>query len=125
MRVWRSVLDGLADDLEAEPGTLTPSDAVSDHEWSLQRRQKIRVLARSIRDIIGEWVDIAWTSPEPGFVNQRKVFGVTDEEVVAGATAAVAVTVTGPMLTPPSEPEVDEDLADVPAIALSQSSAAA
>jgi aryl-alcohol dehydrogenase-like predicted oxidoreductase len=73
IRIWRSVLDGLSDDLESsEDDAMTPSDALSDHEWSLQRRQKIRVLARGIREVIGKWVDYEWASPEPGFVNKHR-----------------------------------------------------
>lgn len=70
MRVWRSVLNGLADDFEAEPGTTTTLNGISDHEWSLKRRQNIRVLAKGIREVIGpQWVDYTWPSPDPGFVN--------------------------------------------------------
>lgn len=72
VRVWRSVLDGLNDDLESsEDDAMTPSDALSDHDWSLQRRQKIRVLAKGIREVIGKWADYEWASPEPGFVNKH------------------------------------------------------
>ena len=106
MRVWRSVLDGLADDLDAEPGTITPSDALSDHEWSLLRRQTIRTLAKGIREVIGpHWVDFAWASPDPGFVNQRKALGVV--EALANAPECA-------MLTPPSEAEDNGSATDVP-----------
>ncbi|KPI42818.1 D-arabinose 1-dehydrogenase [Cyphellophora attinorum] len=62
MRVWHSVLDGLADGNDLDAGSMTPSDALTDHEWSLKRRQQIRVLAKSIH--------FAWASPEPGFINK-------------------------------------------------------
>lgn len=101
MRVWRSVLDGLADDLEAEPGVSAPADAVSDHEWSLQRRQKVRQLGQKIREIIGSWTDHAWASPDPGYVNQRKVFGLIEDEEVP--TTAAETVAAGPLLTPPPE----------------------
>lgn len=98
LRVWRSVLDGLADDLDAEPGTITPSDAVTDHEWSLLRRQTIRVLAKGIREVIGpQWVDYAWASPDEGFVNQQKAFSVVEEQQNLEDTAAPEAG----MLTPP------------------------
>ncbi len=46
-RVWRSVLDGLNDDLDpSEDDALTPGDALSDHEWSLQRRQRFESLLK-------------------------------------------------------------------------------
>ncbi|ETI22874.1 hypothetical protein G647_06951 [Cladophialophora carrionii CBS 160.54] len=108
LRVWRSVLDGLADDLDVEPGTITPSEAVSDHEWSLARRQTIRELAKGIRKVIGDqWVDYAWASPDPGFVNLKKT-----GSVARGAEAKPAPDTS--MLTPPSEAEDDGLAADVP-----------
>jgi aryl-alcohol dehydrogenase-like predicted oxidoreductase len=81
LRVWRSVLDGLVDDLDQDQGSITPSDAVSDHEWSLQRRQRIRVLAKSIRGVIGQWADFAWASPGPDFVNRPNSSDWKDEEI--------------------------------------------
>ena len=101
MRVWRSVWDGLSDGLDAEPGLVTPSDALTDHEWSLKRRQRIRALAKGIRDVIGDYVDFTWESPGKDFVNQRKVNGVTDEE----DQPCVVVEEPPAMLTPPSEAE--------------------
>jgi aryl-alcohol dehydrogenase-like predicted oxidoreductase len=112
MRVWRSVLDGLADDLDAEPGSITPSDALSDHEWSLKRRQRIRTLAKGIRLVIGEYADFTWESPEKGFVNQRKVKGVIDED----NRPSTAVEEPPAMLTPPSEAEDDGMAEDIPAM---------
>jgi hypothetical protein len=108
MRVWRSVLDGLADDLDVEPGTITPSEAVSDHEWSLARRQTIRELAKGIRKVIGdEWVDHAWASPDPGFIHQKKSVSIVREVEVKAAPDTA-------MLTPPSEADDDGVAADVP-----------
>jgi aryl-alcohol dehydrogenase-like predicted oxidoreductase len=112
MRVWRSVLDGLADDLDAEHGSMTPSDALSDHDWSLQRRQRIRTLAKGIREVIDRYADFTWESPRKEFVNQRTVKGVFEEE------DRPLATVEGPaaMLTPPSEAEDDGMADDVPPI---------
>lgn len=99
MRVYHSVLDGLADDVDAEPGTITPSDAVTDHEWSLQRRQQIRVFARKIREIIGDWADYAWPSPGLDFVNKANA--------LIQPPAAIPIQVEqGAILTPPSEDEI-------------------
>ena len=112
IRVWRSVLDGLADDLDAEPGTITPSDAVTDHEWSLSRRQTIRTLAKGIREVIGtQWVDYAWASPEPGFVNRFQP-SIVAEEKCNNITVATSPDVS--MLTPPSEAEDGRALPEVP-----------
>lgn len=109
MRVWRSVLDGLADDLDAAPGTITPSDAITDHEWSLLRRRTIRELAKGIRDVIGhQWIDFAWASPEPGFINQNKVGSIVVNEVEISAAPGTAI------LTPPSEADDNGIPADVP-----------
>lgn len=113
IRIWRSVLDGLADDLDAEPGTITPSDSVSDHEWSLLRRQTIRVLAKGIREVIGpQWVDYPWASPEPGFVNKRKSQHAQHAKEENAASMGTLPEVA--MLTPPSETEDDSNLPDVP-----------
>jgi aryl-alcohol dehydrogenase-like predicted oxidoreductase len=110
MRVWRSVLDGLTDDLDAEPGAITPSDAISDHEWSLQRRQRIRTLAKGIRGVIGKYADYTWESPGKGFVNERQAKGVIEEE----HRPSIAVEPSAAMLTPPSEAEDDGMAEDVP-----------
>ena len=108
MRIWSSVLDGLADDLVAQPGTITPSDAVTDHEWSLERRQTIRKLAKGIRAMIGDqWVDYAWASPDSGFVRQKHN-GTTATSV---EVSKVAVKV---MPTPLSEAYDNAVPADVP-----------
>jgi hypothetical protein len=114
IRVWRSVLDGMGDDLEQGPGAMTPSDAVSDHEWSLQRRQRIRVLAKGIRSVIGDWVDFAWASPNPGFVNQRRNMDTT--ECDGSTIAEPVIAMPAPMLTPPSEVEDDASAEVVPTL---------
>lgn len=107
VRVWRSVLDGLTDDLEtSEDDAMTPSDTMSDHEWSLQRRQKIRVLAKRIRKIIGKWADYAWASPEPGFVNKHDVALPAGTAISASAGNA---NNNPALITPPS---TDDDRMD-------------
>ena len=108
MRVWRSVLDGLADDFHAEPGTMTPSDAVTDHEWSLQRRQQIRAFAGRIREMMGIWADYAWASPDAGFVQKRKeMLSESDSDSPALKKETVA---PASVLTPPPEPESQQTL---------------
>jgi aryl-alcohol dehydrogenase-like predicted oxidoreductase len=114
IRVWRSVLDGMADDLDQGPGTMTPGDEVSDHEWSLQRRQRIRTLAKGIRTVIGQWADFAWASPDPGFVNKRHKWGAGEDEsfpLIESNNAKSAA-----MLTPPSEAEDNGLAEDIPTI---------
>ena len=105
MRVWRSVLDGLSDDFESEPGTLTPSDGLSDHEWSLQRRQQIRNFAKSIRKMLGSWADFAWDSPDADFVNKARGISHADAAGRDDELSAPAL-----VLTPPPESENQEIL---------------
>lgn len=105
MRVWHSVLDGIADDYDAEPGTITPSDAVTDHEWSLQRRQQIRVFARNIREMMGLWADFAWASPDANFVNRG------NPQPVA---SVLAPKEQSSVLTPPEEDDIAANLERVP-----------
>ncbi|KAF2133114.1 L-galactose dehydrogenase (L-GalDH) [Dothidotthia symphoricarpi CBS 119687] len=69
MLVWRSIVDGL------EGGEDTAVQAGRWHrawEWSRNRRLAVQILAEGVQDILGEWFDFAWPSPDPGFVNQRK-----------------------------------------------------
>jgi aryl-alcohol dehydrogenase-like predicted oxidoreductase len=109
IRVWKSVLDGMGDDFDLTPGVMTPGDAVSDHEWSLQRRQRIRVLAKGIRNVIGGWADFAWASPDPSFVNQRHIMTTTEDDSLP--VIEPNKTTYNAMLTPPLEAE-DDRLAD-------------
>ena len=109
MRVWRSVLDGLNDDYDAEPGTLTPSDAVTDHEWSKQRCQQIRGFAKSIRETLGPWADYAWTSPDPGFVNKKSE--QPSENGIGNTAAEIENKIPAAALTPPADMESPLNLA--------------
>ncbi|KAL8949535.1 MAG: hypothetical protein Q9222_004372 [Ikaeria aurantiellina] len=68
MRVWRSILDGLED---GEKTAIDSGRGTKDRVWSLQRQEQVRVLAEGIRKTLGDWVDYAWPSPAPGFVNKR------------------------------------------------------
>lgn len=89
MQVWRSILDGL------ENGQETATKAgrwKKDHEWSLNRRKGVQLLAEGIQETIGEWLDVTWPSPPPDYVNTRK-------KVVAAAK-------TWP--TPDASPEAED-----------------
>lgn len=68
MRVWRSILDGLSD---GETTAICAGRSTDDRTWSLQRQEQVQTLAQGIRQTLGEWVDYAWPSPAPGFVNKR------------------------------------------------------
>jgi hypothetical protein len=73
MRVWESVLDGLPiPGREVEKGK---------KEWSLERRKEAEEKARGVWDILGEWKDFAWASPEEGYVNTRVIKGVIEEDL--------------------------------------------
>ena len=114
MRVWRSVVDGLVDDLDQDHGSITPRDAVSDHEWSLQRRQRIRVLAKSIRGVIGQWADFAWASPDPKFVNKPNSSDWNDEEIFSEMRQGSAIP--SALVTPPSEPVDSGSTVEIPGV---------
>ena len=68
MRVWRSILDGLED---GEKTAIDSGRGTNDRAWSLRRQEEVQVLAKGIRKVLGEWVDYAWPSPAPGFINER------------------------------------------------------
>ena len=73
MQVWRSILDGLED---GEQTAIESGRGSKDREWSLKRQADVQRLARGIRENLGSWVDFSWSSPDPGFVNQRKNLAV-------------------------------------------------
>lgn len=69
LQVWRSILDGL------ENGQETANAAgrwKKDHEWSLNRKRAVQLLAEGIQESLGDFLDHTWPSPPPGFINQRK-----------------------------------------------------
>ncbi|WPG99318.1 hypothetical protein R9X50_00213100 [Acrodontium crateriforme] len=70
MQVWRSILDGL------ENGEETARRAgrwKRDHEWSLNRKRAVQILADGIQEHLDAYLDYTWPSPPVGFVNQRDV----------------------------------------------------
>lgn len=68
MRVWRSILDGLGN---GEQTAIDSGRGKDDRTWSLNRQKEVQELAKGIRQVLGSWVDFAWPSPDPGFVNTR------------------------------------------------------
>ncbi|KAH0536201.1 hypothetical protein FGG08_006909 [Glutinoglossum americanum] len=68
MRLWRNVLDGLED---GEQIAIAAGRWRGGHEWSVAKRKEMLILAAGIREVLGKWVDFAWPSPNPGYVNQR------------------------------------------------------
>jgi hypothetical protein len=68
MRVWRSILDGLD---VGRRNAAAAGRSMDDHDWSHARQRDIQRLAEGIRSVLGVWVDHAWASPGPNFVNLR------------------------------------------------------
>ncbi|KAL9602795.1 MAG: hypothetical protein Q9219_001638 [cf. Caloplaca sp. 3 TL-2023] len=85
MRVWRSILDGLDD---GEKTAVDSGRGTTNRDWSLRRQKEVHSLAKGIRKVLGEWVDYAWPSPAPGFVNKRS-----------------APTIPAPLPTPAASPD--------------------
>ena len=71
MRVWRSILDGLQN---GEKTAIESGRGSQDRTWSLERQKEVHHLAKGVREVLGLWVDYAWPSPSPGFVNVRDNF---------------------------------------------------
>ena len=85
MRVWRSILDGLENG--GEQTAVESGRGTGDHLWSLSRQKQVAKLARGVRKVLGKWVDYTWTSPPPGFVNQRKALVAASEQLLTPAAS--------------------------------------
>lgn len=94
MQVWRSILDGLED---GEETARRAGRWKRDHEWSLNRRRAVELLADGIREYLDEYIDYTWPSPGPGFVNKR---ARTEESKQTPADE--------PWLTPAASPRAEE-----------------
>ncbi|TKA31982.1 hypothetical protein B0A50_01227 [Salinomyces thailandicus] len=68
MQVWRSILDGLENGQET---AIRAGRWKRDHDWSLNRRKAIEILADGIHEHIDEYLDYTWDSPDKDFVNKR------------------------------------------------------
>jgi D-arabinose 1-dehydrogenase len=92
MQVWRSILDGL------ENGEETARRAgrwKRDHEWSLNRRRAVEIIADGIQEYLDEYIDYTWESPGKDFVNKR-------------TKRAPLKEAEDPWLTPAASPQPDE-----------------
>ncbi|KAL2817131.1 Aldo/keto reductase family-domain-containing protein [Aspergillus granulosus] len=126
LRVWHSIVDGLEnrddDDFDASkpapipsaisaPAVLTPSDGIiTDHAWSRDRRNRILSLAQQIQTILtSTWVDYAWPSPPPDFVNTLPSGdSAAVKDSIPSVAAASKIIAAGndnheAMMTPPLE----------------------
>lgn len=65
MQVWRSILDGLenGEELARKAGRWS-----RDHEWSLNRRKAVQILADGVREHLDEYLDYTWDSPSKDYV---------------------------------------------------------
>ncbi|KAF2226502.1 Aldo/keto reductase family-domain-containing protein [Elsinoe ampelina] len=97
LQVWRSILDGLENGKEI---ARLAGRWERDHEWSLNRKHAIQIMADGIQEHLAEYLDYAWPSPDPGYVN-RKVKATRPEVDVVADSA---------LLTPAASPP-PEDLA--------------
>jgi D-arabinose 1-dehydrogenase len=93
MQVWRSILDGLEGGKEL---AIRAGRWERDHEWSLNRKRAVQILAEGCHECLGDLKDFAWDSPHKGFVNKHKS---KETEVVAVKEKAA------PWPTPEASPE--------------------
>lgn len=93
MQVWRSILDGLENGKET---AIAAGRWEKDHEWSLNRRRAVQIMAEGVRETLDGWLDHAWPSPPPGVVDARK----KEQEDVKKAEA--------PWPTPGATPEPED-----------------
>lgn len=68
-RVFRSVIEGYTN---LDETSSSDQELAQAHDWSLERRGKIQKLVERMWEALGEWKDYSWSSPDPGFVNERK-----------------------------------------------------
>ena len=93
LQVWRSILDGLED---GEERARMAGRWKRDHEWSLNRKHAVQIMADGVQEHLAEWLDYAWESPSAGYVNKSR----RDGEGAAADKAALASL----MLTPAASP---------------------
>ncbi|OTA56681.1 Aldo/keto reductase [Hypoxylon sp. EC38] len=82
-RVFNSVIEGL------EPET-SDAEQTRRRQWSLDRRQKIQGIVEKMWDVLAQWKNYSWNSPDPGFINARKPteLGVTPDDGILTKHAA-------------------------------------
>ena len=98
MHVWRSILDGL------ENGQETARMAgrwKGDHEWSLNRKRAVQIMADGIQEHLAEYLDYAWDSPGKDYVRKTP----NPQEVKQNKQESLAVDED--MLTPAASPRAE------------------
>ncbi|KAI5271929.1 L-galactose dehydrogenase (L-GalDH) [Aureobasidium subglaciale] len=104
MSVWRSILDGL------EGGEETCKLAgrwKRDHEWSLNRKHGVQIMADGIQEHLDEYLDFAWDSPGQDYINKKAAKNLT-----------LPQTEDTPWMTPAQSPRAEQDIPDEINIAL-------
>lgn len=78
-RVFNSVVEGLV------PEDAADAELARRKQWSLDRVEKIQGVVAKMWDVLGHWKNYSWDSPEPGFVNARKIteVGVVPDDTIA------------------------------------------
>lgn len=104
MQVWRSILDGLEN---GEETARLAGRWKRDHEWSMNRKRAVQIMADGIQEHLDEYLDYAWDSPGKDFVNKRKL--------AAGEPDRLGADVSS-VLTPAASPRPFED--DMPEVAV-------
>ena len=105
MSVWRSILDGLED---GEETVKLAGRWKRDHEWSLNRKHAVQIMADGIQEHLAEFLDFAWDSPGKDYVNKR-----------ARKLDVPIINAEAPWLTPAQSPRaVEEDVAEDVTLAL-------
>ncbi|GAM84905.1 hypothetical protein ANO11243_029070 [Dothideomycetidae sp. 11243] len=67
LQVWRSILDGLENGQEF---ARLAGRWARDHEWSLNRKHAVQILADGILEHLEQWQDYTWPSPPLDFKNK-------------------------------------------------------
>ncbi|OJD33134.1 l-galactose dehydrogenase (l-) [Diplodia corticola] len=104
MMVWRSILDGLEDGQSVADRAGRWKRA---HEWSLNRKRAVQMLAEGVQECLADWVDYAWDSPGDGFVNMRAKRRQAEEGEVGKQKTLTGkeAEAEAPWLTPAASPE--------------------
>lgn len=69
------VFQHVVEDLESESPGHT-EDLMERRKRGRERSAKVQAVVAKMWDVLGEWKDYSWSSPEPGFVNTRKAADV-------------------------------------------------
>ena len=87
-RVFNSVVEGLV------PEDAADAELARRQRWSLDRVEKIQGVVTRMWEVLGHWKNYSWDSPEPGFVNSRKIteMGVVPDD---GIVAKYGLRATG------------------------------